>query len=171
VTDKHVALIGFMAAGKTTVGRHLARELGVAFADSDAAVIKRHGPIADIFRRSGEAGFRALEYAVVRELLEAPPGVLALGGGAVTHPPTRALLAAHALRVYLAMPAETLLGRLRRSPTVRPLFGTMPTLAGVRALLAEREPLYRDADLVLSGPRRTQAAFAREIADRLALRA
>jgi len=169
VNDKHVALIGFMAAGKTTVGRHLARELGVAFVDSDAAIVERHGSIAEIFRRSGETGFRALEYDIVRELLQAPPGVLALGGGAVTHPPTRALLAAHALRVYLDMPAETLAARLRRSPTVRPLFGTAPTLARVRALLAEREPLYREADLVLSGPRRTQAEFAREIALRLAL--
>ncbi len=167
--DKHVALIGFMAAGKTTVGRHLARELGVAFVDSDAAVVARHGPIADIFRRSGEAGFRTLEYDVVREVLRTPPGVLALGGGAVTHPPTRALLAAHALRVYLDMPAETLAARLRRSPTVRPLFGATPTLEQVRALLAEREPLYREADLVLKGPRRTQAEFAREIAVRLAL--
>ncbi|MBC5798586.1 MAG: shikimate kinase [Candidatus Eremiobacteraeota bacterium] len=165
--EKHIALLGFMAAGKTTVGRHLARELGVAFCDSDAAIVDRHGPIAALFERHGEAGFRALEYAVVRELLQGPPGVLALGGGAVTHPPTRSLLAGGCIRVYLDMPAETLVARLRRSPTVRPLLGAAPTLARVRALLAEREPLYREADLVLRGPRRTQASIAHEIAARV----
>ncbi len=164
---KHIALVGFMAAGKTTVGRHLARELGVPFCDTDAAIVARHGPIPKLFERHGEAGFRALEYAVVRELLQGPPGVLALGGGAVTHAPTRALLAAASMRVYLDMPAETLLARLRRSQTVRPLIGAAPTLARVRALLAQREPLYREADLVLSGPRRTQASFAHEISVRL----
>jgi shikimate kinase len=165
--EKHVALVGFMAAGKSTVGKHLAREIGVAFLDTDDLIVARHGPIPALFARLGEPGFRALELEAVREALERPPGILALGGGAVTHAPTRELLAAHALRVFLDIPAETLVARLHRSRGLRPLVGKAPTLEGIRALLAAREPLYLESDFVVRGPHRTQAAFAREIAKRL----
>ena len=162
-----MALVGFMAAGKSTVGRHLAREIGVEFVDTDALIVARHGPITALFAKLGESGFRTLEFEAVREALALPPGVVALGGGAVTHAPTRALLAARALRVFLDVPPETLIARLARSRTVRPVVGGAPTLERIRELLAEREPLYRESELTVRGPHRTQAAFAREIAKRL----
>lgn len=156
-----------MAAGKSTIGRHLAREMGVEFVDTDDLIVARHGAIAELFARLGEPGFRALELEAVRDALARPPGIVALGGGAVTHAPTRALVAASALRVFLDIPAETLIGRLHRSRTIRPIVGGAPSLETVRALLAEREPLYRESELIVRGPHRTQAAFAREIAKRL----
>lgn len=154
-----------MAAGKSTIGRHLARELDVAFVDTDALIVRAHGPIDALFARVGESGFRELELEAVREALARPPGILALGGGAPTHAPTRALLAAGSLRVYLDVAPEALFARLSRSRSVRPVFGTAPTLESIRALLALRDPHYRDADLVVSGPRRTQAAYAHVIAE------
>jgi shikimate kinase len=156
-----------MAAGKTTIGRHLARELGVPFVDTDDSIVARHGPIATLFGERGEAGFRDAEYEAVREVLAGPPCVIALGGGAVTHPPTRVLLRERALRVYLQIPVESLVERLRRSRTVRPLVGEYPTIERVRDLLMPREPLYLESDIIVPGPRRSKRAYAIAIAERL----
>ncbi len=157
-----------MAAGKTTIGRHLARELGLPFVDTDALIAARSGPIAELFAGGGEPRFREAEHDAVRAALAGPLAVLALGGGAVTHAPTQALLADGALRVYLDIPAETLTARLRRSRTVRPLVGATPTVARVRALLTAREPAYRAADVIVSGPHPSKLAFARAIVAELA---
>ena len=157
-----------MAAGKKTVGRFLARELGVPFVDTDDLIVARNGAVADLFARAGEQGFRAAELEAVATALAGPPSVIALGGGAMTHAPTRALLAEHALRVYLEVPVDALLARLRRSRTVRPLVGPAPTAERVRELLVAREPYYRQADIIVSGPRRSKKAFAKEIAERIA---
>jgi len=88
-----IVLVGFMGAGKTTVGTLLAARLGLPFADSDQ-VLEDHAdrPIRQIFAEDGEPAFRALEYEVIAGLLDGPPIVLALGGGAPGHPPTRARL-------------------------------------------------------------------------------
>ncbi len=166
-TPRHVALVGFMAAGKSTIGRFVARELGLPFVDTDDLIVARHGPIAELFARDGEAGFRAAELDAVVEALAGPRSVIALGGGAVTHAPTRAVLAEGALRVYLEVPPETILARLRRSRTVRPVVGRAPTIERVRELLALREPLYRDCDLTVRGPRRSKLAYARAIVESL----
>jgi shikimate kinase len=152
-----------MAAGKTTIGRHLARELERPFVDTDTLIVARSGPIADIFARGGEPMFREAEYDAVRAALAGPLAVISLGGGAVTYAPTQALLAERALRVYLDIPAETLTARLRRSQTVRPLVGVAPTVERVRELLAAREPAYRQADVIVRGPHASKLAFARGI--------
>jgi shikimate kinase len=89
-----IVLVGFMGAGKTTVGRLLAADLGVPFTDSDHVIEHRAGkPIPRIFADDGEPAFRALEHEVIADLLNGPESVLALGGGAVTHDRTRTLLA------------------------------------------------------------------------------
>jgi shikimate kinase len=96
-----IVLVGFMGAGKTTVGRLLAAKLGLTFCDSDAEIERRAGrPIREIFAAGGEPAFRALEHTVIADLLRGPDTVLALGGGAVSHPETRSLLAAAPV-VYL----------------------------------------------------------------------
>ncbi len=161
---RHVALIGFMGAGKSTIGRRLARELELPFSDSDELIVARHGPIETIFARDGSAAFREYEYAAVRDLLGGTPAVVALGGGAVTHQPTRDLLARSALRIYLEVPLDALIARLRRSRTVRPVIGEAPTRTTVRALLESREPLYREAEIVVHAARRSKSELAREIA-------
>ncbi len=89
-----IVLVGFMGAGKTTVGRLLAAKLGLPFTDSDQAIEDRAGrPIPQIFADDGEPAFRALEHEVIAGLLAGPDTVLALGGGAAEHPATRVLLA------------------------------------------------------------------------------
>lgn len=161
----HVALVGFMAAGKTTIGRYLARELDLPFIDTDALIVARHGPIATIFTELGEATFRSYEHDAILEALAGAPSVVALGGGAVTDEGTRRLVAARAYRVFLDVPAEILATRVRRSPTLRPVVGKTPTTTRIRELLAQREPLYREADYTIPGARRSKLALAREIAE------
>ena len=90
-----IVLVGFMGAGKTTVGRRLAAKLNLPFIDSDEVIVDRAGrPISQIFTEDGEPAFRQLEHEVIADLLGGPAVVLALGGGAVQHPSTRMLLAA-----------------------------------------------------------------------------
>jgi len=154
-----------MGAGKSTIGKRLAKELGLAFVDTDETIVKRHGPIAEMFARDGEAMFRAREFEAVRDALAGPPAVVALGGGAVTHAPTRALVAERALRVYLDVPLPALLARLRRSKTARPLLDGTVDAERVRALHAKRAPIYRESEISVPGTRRSLGAIAREIAD------
>ena len=161
----HVVLVGFMGAGKSTIGVLLARELARPFVDTDALVVERYGPIEAIFAREGVARFREYERQVVHQALAGEPAVIALGGGAVTHPPTRALLEGRAVRVYLDVPVASLVARLQRSSTVRPVLGAEgPTHDRVRTLLAAREPLYRQAEFVVPASGRSKPALARRIA-------
>ncbi len=160
----HLALVGFMASGKSTVGRHVARALGLGFVDTDAAVIARHGPVERIFADEGEAGFRAHEFEAIREALAGPAAVIATGGGALTHEPTRALLASRAVRVYLDVPLPTLVARLRRSKTVRPMLGGAIDVDRIRALHEARTPLYRQADMVVRGGEQSQQVARRVVA-------
>jgi shikimate kinase len=148
---RHVALIGFMAAGKSTIGKRLARELGLAFVDTDAEIVATHGPVEGIFAREGEATFRAYECEVLEAALRGEAKVISLGGGAITHAPTRALLEAHALRVFIDVPARTILARVRRSTTRRPMLGQTPSMQRVRELFVLREPYYREAEITVDG--------------------
>jgi shikimate kinase len=158
-----------MAAGKSTIGRHLARLLERPFVDTDELIVQRYGPIPQLFAERGEAGFRAVELEAVQTATAGAPAVIALGGGAVTHAPTRAALAdAGALRVYLDISPAEILVRLRRSRTQRPMVGGAPNEQRIRELLAQRLPYYLESDLIVPGPQRTKAAFARVIAAQLA---
>jgi shikimate kinase len=97
-----IVLVGFMGAGKTTVGRVLADKLGLAFLDSDVVIEQRTGrTVREIFAEDGEPAFRVLEHAVIADLLSGPDVVLALGGGAPEHGGTRDLLNAGPSVVYL----------------------------------------------------------------------
>lgn len=160
---RHVALIGFMAAGKSTIGKRLARELGLPFVDTDAEVVALHGPIAAIFAREGEAAFREYERMALEAALGGEAKVVSLGGGAVTHAPTRELLKRYAVRVFLDVPATTILARARRAQVPRPVLGEKPSLAHIRELLALREPYYREAEIVIDG-RGATGKIARAIA-------
>ncbi len=98
-----IVLIGFMGAGKSTVGRLLGQRLNMPFVDSDAVIEEESGrAIAEIFDTSGEAGFRDIEEDVIGRLLTGPPSVVSLGGGACGRVATRARLAGHTV-VYLAV--------------------------------------------------------------------
>ncbi|OBH25660.1 shikimate kinase, partial [Mycobacterium sp. E2462] len=135
-------LVGLPGSGKSTIGRRLAKALGVGFLDTDAAIEQRTGrSIADIFAADGEQEFRRIEEEVVRAALADHDGVLSLGGGAVTSPGVREALAGHAV-VYLEINATEGVRRTGGN-TVRPLLAGPDRAAKYRALLAERSPLYR----------------------------
>lgn len=142
----NLALIGFMGAGKSTVGRRLARMIDMEFADSDAEVVRRHGPIPEIFAQQGEARFRRFEREALELLCARDSCVIAVGGGAVLDPANRALLRRRCLLVHLAISPEVAHARVIRR-THRPLLGETPTLERVRGLLAERAQAYADNDL------------------------
>ena len=146
----HLALVGFMAAGKSTIGKRLARKLELPFIDTDEAIVERHGAIADIFLNEGERAFRQYEHAVIASVLAEPPSVLALGGGASTFPPTLKLLKKHTYRIFIKVPIEQIAGRLARSPRVRPLLGPHPSMHRIKDLYEQRCATYANADFTVS---------------------
>ena len=147
---RHIALVGFMAAGKSTIGKKLARKLKCAFYDLDREVVNRHGEISEIFYEEGETAFRAYELDALQAIVAGePPGVIALGGGAVTHEPIATLLKKRAYRVFIKVSPEQILGRIRRSKVVRPLLGPTPSLQRIKELYAARMPSYAHSDLVV----------------------
>lgn len=150
MSKRHIALTGFMAAGKSTIGKKLARKLGVKFYDVDDIIVAEHGPISDIFYAQGEKQFRLYEReAIARVLEEEEPGIIALGGGAVTYDESLKLLKKRTYRVFVKVPPEQILGRLRRSKRVRPLIGPTPSLSKIRELYSQRMPRYSHADHVV----------------------
>lgn len=146
---RRVFLIGFMGAGKTTVGKELARRLGWTFQDLDEIIERSQGAsVASIFAKAGEAGFRRLEHAALEELLAGKrndPGgnqVVALGGGAFAQPDNRRLLeCAGATVVLLQAPLEELRRRCRQDNKIRPL-AQNDAEAGFAHLFAERQDAY-----------------------------
>lgn len=140
-----ISLVGMMGAGKTTVGRRLARRLGWSFVDADRELEARLGvPIATIFELEGEAGFRRRESELIEELTRRAATVLATGGGAVLDPANRAALHERGHVIYLRASVGDLWHRLRRD-TSRPLLRTEDPRARIEALVAARDPLYREA--------------------------
>lgn len=131
-------------SGKSTVGRHVARQLGLAFADTDHLIEQRIGcSIRDYFDSHGEAAFRDIEQAVIDEATQRPGQVVATGGGAVLREANREALHGRSTVVYLRATPEDLARRLRHD-TRRPLLqGSDDPLRRLRALFQEREPLYR----------------------------
>lgn len=135
-----IVLVGFMGAGKTTVGQLLAKRLGVPFLDSDVVIEQRQGrSIKSIFETDGEAHFRELEHRTIAELVEGEGVVLALGGGALGDARTRDALKA-ARVVYLRVALADALARVKSDPR-RPML-QRPDLPEI---YAAREPVYAAA--------------------------
>lgn len=151
MTTGSIFLVGPMGAGKSAIGKALARRLDLAFHDTDDEVQRRTGvDIGFIFDKEGETGFRAREHQAVAELVTRPGIVLATGGGTVLDPANRAALAANGTVVYLEASVAWQLRRTKRRAH-RPLLDTPDPEARLAALLAERDPLYREiADLVVA---------------------
>jgi shikimate kinase len=144
---RSVVLVGLMGVGKTSVGRRLARALGAPFKDADEEIVAAAGmSIADIFALYGEPRFRELERRVVARLLDGPPHVLALGGGAFVDPETRARVKLAALSIWLRADLATLVARTLRKKGTRPLLATGDPHATLALLMAQRYPIYAEAD-------------------------
>jgi shikimate kinase len=142
-----IFLVGFMGAGKTSVGKVLGRRLGWPFEDLDDRIQSRERrSVEQIFRESGEAAFRQAETAALRELLDAPysaPRVVALGGGAFVQPQNAALLAqSGVVSIFLDGPVEELFRRCHKQQVDRPLRGNLEQF---QQLYESRRPLYQKA--------------------------
>jgi len=138
-------LVGMPGSGKSTVGRQLSRRLGLPFFDSDHVIEQRLGcTIREYFEREGEAAFREVEEQVLAELAGGAPAVIATGGGAVLREPNRRAMRDGGRVIYLRSSPEELYRRLRHD-TQRPLLQVADPMARLRAMHAERDPLYREA--------------------------
>ncbi|HEY1680783.1 MAG TPA: shikimate kinase [Candidatus Tumulicola sp.] len=147
---RHVALVGFMTSGKSSVGQRLARRLNCAFYDTDALVERSRGTIAEIFANEGEAAFRRYEMeALAKALQPKTPAVVSLGGGTLGAPENRDLLEEHAYRVFVRLSPRRAYERLRRSRVSRPLLGAAPTWESVEELYARRLPHYAAAEYIV----------------------
>ena len=140
-----LVLIGLPGCGKSTIGRHLARRLGLVFMDSDHVIEQRLGcSIRDFFDREGEEHFRDIEQATIDELTAGiAPAVLSTGGGAVLRAANRTYLHERGKVVYLHALPEDIFRRLRHD-TTRPLLQVDDPLKRLRSLYAQRDPLYRE---------------------------
>ena len=161
-------LVGMMGAGKTTVGRLLARRLKRDFFDADEEIERRCGVrIPVIFDIEGEAGFRARETQVIAELCALDNAVLATGGGAVLAEENRRRIATRGTVVYLHARAAHLWQRVRHHRN-RPLLATADPQKRLEDLYAERDPLYRDvADLVIDTGKQSVQTLAKDLLARL----
>lgn len=140
-----IALVGLPGSGKTTVGRQLARRLGIDFVDSDAFIETRLGcSIREFFEREGEDRFRDIEEASIDELSKVDNRVLSTGGGAVLRPGNRQHLHDRCKVVYLRSSPEEVFRRLRHDRN-RPLLQVADPLQRLKELFAARDPLYREA--------------------------
>ena len=147
--DKPVVLVGLMGAGKTTVGRRLAAQLGLGFVDADAEIEAAAGrSINEIFEDFGEAEFRKGERRVITRLLKGKPLVLATGGGAFMDPKTRARIKDIGISVWLKADVPLLVERVRRRNT-RPLLKKGNPKDILTKLAAERYPVYAEADITV----------------------
>ena len=132
-------------SGKSTVGRQLARKLGVGFVDTDQVIELRIGcSIRDFFEREGEVAFRDIETQVLDDMTKTPCGVMATGGGAVLREANRDLLRERTKVIYLRVQPDELFRRLRHDVN-RPLLQVADPLTRLRDLYTVRDPLYRAA--------------------------
>ncbi|HSN51202.1 MAG TPA: shikimate kinase AroK [Woeseiaceae bacterium] len=165
---QNLFLVGPMGAGKSAVGRQLARMLHLGFVDSDEEIESRTGvDIPFIFEEEGEAGFRKREALVIDDLSQQEGIVLATGGGAIMDPQNRNHLGARGFVIYLHTSVDQQLSRTRKGRD-RPLLRNDDPRAVLEALMAAREPLYREiADLTVDTDSRKVRDVVNEILDRL----
>jgi shikimate kinase len=165
-TNRHIqniALIGFMGTGKSSVGQLVAQQLHFAFLDTDHFIETRAGKtISDIFAQDGEPAFREMEKKMVIELTTRKRTVISTGGGLPANPDNLASLKTHSLTVCLWASAEKIWERVR-TQTHRPLLNEPDPLAKIKKLLEQREPFYRQADVLLNTEMRAVKDVAQQV--------
>ena len=165
---KNIFLVGPMGAGKSAVGRQLARALHLSFMDSDDEIESRTGvDIPFIFEKEGEAGFRKREAAAIDDLTKMDGVVLATGGGAIVDPESRSRLGGRGYVIYLYTTVEQQYARTSKGRE-RPLLENGDRRETLEKLLDRRDPLYREiADLVVPTDGRKVHSVAKEIIDKI----
>jgi shikimate kinase len=167
--NRSIVLVGMMGVGKSSIGRRLAARINVPFVDADAEIEKAAGMnIADIFARHGEPYFRSGEARVIARLLEGGPQVLATGGGATMNADTRAAIKAKGVSIWLNAEFDVLMRRINKRKNDRPMLQTADPAATLRELLAERAPVYAQADLAVQSREVPHDAIVTEIMTALA---
>lgn len=160
---RNIALCGFMGTGKSAVGRLVAEQLHFAFLDTDTVIEARTGKrIAQIFAEQGEPYFRQLEDKIVKELALRDRTVISTGGGLVVNPENMASLKQHAFVVCLWARPEAIYARVK-DQNHRPLLNEADPIEKIRALLAERAPFYKQANVLLN----TEIRSPREVAQQV----
>jgi shikimate kinase len=160
-------LMGMPGSGKSTIGRRLAKAMGLTLLDTDTKIVETTGrAIADIFSNDGEKEFRRIEEEVVRAALVEHDGIVSLGGGAITSPGVQEALAGHTVIFLEISAAEGI--RRTTGGTVRPLLAGPDPARKYRDLMSQRVPLYRRAATMrVNTNRRNPGAVVRHIVDRL----
>lgn len=167
LAGRSIVLVGMMGAGKSSVGRRLAKALEIPFVDADTEIEKAASmSITDIFATRGEPEFRAGERRVVSRLLDDQPSVIATGGGAFMDETTREKVRARGISVWLKADVEVLLRRVKKRGN-RPLLKTGDPEQVLRELLIKREPVYAEADVTVDSHDIPHEAMVAETLDRL----
>ena len=157
-----------MGAGKSSTGKKLASRLGVRFYDLDALIVAEHGPIDVIFDRYGKAAFRNYELVALKRVVEnEQPGVIALGGGAVTYPPTLEVVKAHTYSIWLYLSIDETIKRVKSAKRPRPLLGPNPKASKIIGLYTGRLSVYRQSDLTVEAARLTPSKLVTAIIEKL----
>jgi shikimate kinase len=167
-SQQNIFLIGPMGAGKTTMGRQIAKRLHMDFADSDHAIEAHTGvDIPLIFEKEGEAGFRKREMAIIDELTQQQNLVLATGGGAILAEENRRHLKQRGIVIYLQSDIKYLIERTRHDKN-RPLLQTANPAAKLRELMTIREPLYlQTADIIINTGQQSIRSVINTILDKI----
>jgi shikimate kinase len=161
---RSLVLVGLMGAGKTSIGRRLAKTLAAPFIDADEEIVAAAGmSIPDIFTLYGEPRFRELERRVVARLLDREVLVLALGGGAFIDPDTRARVAERAISIWLRADLETLMARTARKRGTRPLLEQGDPREILAGLMEQRYPIYAEADFTVDSQTEPHEAVVERI--------
>ena len=166
---KPLVLVGLMGAGKTTVGRRLAKEMGLDFFDSDAEIVDAAGcSISDIFAIHGETIFRDLEQRVMVRLMSGEPAVIATGGGAFMNENIRETIVQYGTSIWLKAELDVLEERVARRNT-RPLLEQGDKREILTKLIEQRYPVYALADYTVNSAHGTHESVVEEIMQHLAL--
>jgi len=160
---QNIALIGFMGTGKSSVGQLVAQQLHFTFLDTDHVIEARtNKSISEIFAQDGEPAFRELERKIVAELALRKKTVISTGGGLPVNPDNLASLKSHSLIVCLWASAEKIWDRVHNQ-SHRPLLNEPDPLAKIKKLLEQREPFYRQADVLLNTEMRALKDVAQQV--------
>lgn len=165
---KPIVLVGMMGAGKSSIGVRLARRLDIGFVDADTEIeTAADMSIEEIFAAHGETFFRDRESRVIARLLKRKPCILATGGGAFANPETRHLIKSRALSIWLRVPLDELVRRVKRKPEKRPLLADTDIRKTLRRLLDERGPAYGEADIIIDSNHHDHDEVVEKILGRL----